>query len=155
MNYIIQQPDSSVSILKIQRCLNLLHPDELQIKEDGIYGPETEKAVKAFQRKTGLVDDGILESMTWDKIIMKVKTLKNPEEVMIHVQRPLQYGDKGLDVVKAQEYLNMIQPEYPVEVNGIFDAKTQVKVIRFQNMTGLNPDGRIGILTWDKIIEYV
>ena len=35
---------------------------------DGIYGPITEKAVKAFQKENGLVIDGIVAKETWDKL---------------------------------------------------------------------------------------
>ena len=73
----IQKGCSSVSVLKIQQCLNQLNP-ELDLSEDGIYGTQTEHALKMFQKRFGLVDDGILTSLTWDKIIFKIKTQKPP-----------------------------------------------------------------------------
>ncbi len=154
MNYLIQKGNASVSVLKIQQCLNQIQPD-LKLKEDGLFDENTEQAIRTFQKNTGLKEDGCLSSLTWDKIILKVKTLKKPEELTIHTQPALSIGDQGLDVLKAQQYLNRIQPEPLVEEDGIFNAKTQIKVIRFQNKCGLNPDGRIGILTWTKIIEHV
>ena len=36
---------------------------------DGIFGDETEKAVKAFQKKKGLVVDGIVGVKTWKKLL--------------------------------------------------------------------------------------
>ena len=36
---------------------------------DGIYGPQTEFAVKTFQRDNGLVADGIIGALTWEKLI--------------------------------------------------------------------------------------
>ena len=36
---------------------------------DGIYGPQTELAVKTFQRDNGLVADGIVGILTWEKLI--------------------------------------------------------------------------------------
>lgn len=154
MDYLIQKGNDSVSVLKIQQCLNLIQPD-LNLKEDGIFEEKTEQAIMKFQKSTGLEEDGCLSSITWDKIILKVKTLKKTDELTIHTQPALSIGNQGLDVLKAQQYLNRIQPESLIEENGIFDAKTQIKVIRFQNKCGLNPDGRIGILTWTKIIEHV
>ena len=158
MNYFIQKEDHSVSILKIQQCLNRLrsiYPQMPQTPEDGMYGDETEQTIKIFQSLTGLEVTGIINDLTWDKIICKTKTLKQPETIHNHPHPSLNYGDKGLDVYKAQEYLNQIQPEKPIEINGIFNAQTQIKVIRFQNMTGLNPDGRIDRNTWDKMIEVL
>ncbi len=149
-----QKGCSSVSILKIQQCLNQLIPD-LCITEDGIYGPQTFEAVKAFQKTNGLKDDGCLNSMTWDKIILKFKMKKPPELSFVPSLKPLSYGSCGMDVFKAQYYLNLLLKDEPVEINGIFDAKTQLKVIRFQNKSGLNPDGRINLETWDKIIDSI
>ncbi len=36
---------------------------------DGIYGPQTELAINTFQRDTGLVIDGIVGPLTWEKLI--------------------------------------------------------------------------------------
>ena len=154
MEYLIQKGNASVSVLKIQQCLNQIHPD-LHLKEDGLFDEKTEQAIMEFQKNTGLNPDGCLSSLTWDKIILRVKTLKKQEELTIHTQPALSIGFQGLDVLKAQQYLNRIQPESPIEENGLFNAATQIKVIRFQNRCGLNPDGRIGILTWTKIIEQL
>lgn len=38
------------------------------VKVDGYFGPDTEKAVKAFQKKHGLAVDGIVGSQTWPYI---------------------------------------------------------------------------------------
>ena len=67
----------------------------------------------------------------------------------------IQKGNDSVSVLKIQQCLNLIQPDLNLKEDGIFNAKTQIKVIRFQNKCGLNPDGRIGILTWTKIIEHV
>lgn len=42
--------------------------DVLGLKEDGIFGPLTEKAVKAYQKKHGLNQDGIVGPKTWDEM---------------------------------------------------------------------------------------
>lgn len=36
------------------------------IKVDGIYGPQTERIVKAFQSEKGLSVDGVAGPQTWD-----------------------------------------------------------------------------------------
>ena len=53
MNYLIQKGNDSVSVLKIQQCLNLIQPD-LNLKEDGIFDEKTEQAIMKFQKSTGL-----------------------------------------------------------------------------------------------------
>ncbi len=41
----------------------------LNLDIDGIFGPQTENAVKAFQRSKGLFADGIIGPATWQKLI--------------------------------------------------------------------------------------
>ena len=40
----------------------------LKITVDGIFGPQTEAAVKAYQKRKGLVVDGIVGPMTWNML---------------------------------------------------------------------------------------
>ncbi len=39
------------------------------ITADGIFGPATENAVRAFQRLFGLTEDGIVGPRTWERIV--------------------------------------------------------------------------------------
>ncbi|MBH8571794.1 N-acetylmuramoyl-L-alanine amidase [Nostocaceae cyanobacterium CENA369] len=39
------------------------------VEVDGVYGPQTEAAIKTFQRQNGLDADGIVGGMTWQKLI--------------------------------------------------------------------------------------
>lgn len=55
--------DNSIEIL--QRCLNAAgYP----VAIDGQFGPGTETAVRTFQRKVGLTDDGIVGPKTWEAL---------------------------------------------------------------------------------------
>ena len=56
MNYLIQKGNASVSVLKIQQCLNQIQP-ELHLKEDGLFDENTEQAIIEFQMNTGLTPD--------------------------------------------------------------------------------------------------
>ena len=44
----------------------------LSVKVDGYFGEKTEKAVKEYQRKNGLLIDGIVGIKTWFKLIKEV-----------------------------------------------------------------------------------
>lgn len=55
----------------IQKLLSQLGYKYMRI--DGVFGPLTEAAVKAFQLDEGLVTDGIVENNTWEAIEGKVK----------------------------------------------------------------------------------
>lgn len=65
--YIIKQGNSGELVEVLQELLNL--------KQDGVFGPQTKKAVIAFQQKHKLVADGIVGPMSWRKLNF------NPEEL--------------------------------------------------------------------------
>ena len=48
--------------------LRRIHPSLLAIAVDGIFGPQTQAAVVAFQRLFGLTPDGIIGPITWNAI---------------------------------------------------------------------------------------
>jgi N-acetylmuramoyl-L-alanine amidase len=41
----------------------------LSLDVDGVYGPQTEEGIKKFQRQNGLLADGILGPISWQKLI--------------------------------------------------------------------------------------
>ena len=63
--------DSGDKVRQIQAQLNVIsdaYPLIPKIAEDGIFGPETEEAVKTFQKIFKLTQDGIVGFQTWYKI---------------------------------------------------------------------------------------
>lgn len=62
---------SGEKVRQMQRQLNVIagaYPLIPKIAEDGVFGPDTEEAVKVFQRIFGLTQDGIVGFKTWYKI---------------------------------------------------------------------------------------
>jgi hypothetical protein len=49
----------------VTQCQRLLAKDGSNLEIDGIFGPGTQSAVKAFQRRHGLTVDGIVGPQTW------------------------------------------------------------------------------------------
>jgi peptidoglycan hydrolase-like protein with peptidoglycan-binding domain len=98
---------------------------------DGIFSTATENAVKAFQKKNMLTQDGIVGPNTWPKLIITVKN-----------------GSKG-DAVKAVQW--QLRNEYgftTLKVDGIFGTATGNAVKAFQKKYKLTQDGIVGRNTW-------
>jgi peptidoglycan hydrolase-like protein with peptidoglycan-binding domain len=96
---------------------------------DGIFGPNTETAVKGFQADSGLQQDGIVGELTWSRLI-----------------RTLQEGSSGAAVKAVQVILSRIV--LPLDVDGIFGPNTESAVKGFQADNSLQQDGIVGPQTW-------
>ena len=56
----------------VTQCQRLLAKDGSNLKIDGIFGPGTQSAVRAFQKKHGLTVDGIVGPQTWGALLKLV-----------------------------------------------------------------------------------
>jgi len=104
---------------------------------DGFFGLKTEKAVKSFQQKRGLVVTGVINSNTWMEIVEAGYSLGNRT---LYLKVPTFRGD---DVKILQYYLNSLGFNSG-EVTGIFDKKTENAVRKFQKNMCLDEDGLVG-----------
>lgn len=137
---------------------------------DGVFGIETEEAVRTFQRLFGLTEDGIIGNATWYRIaylfsaVKKLSELSSEgityEEIALQFPRVLAPGDTGIYVRAIQYYLAVLGQYYeelppftPEAVNGVYDENTRYAVTQFQTVYGLVPDGIVGRETWNEIIR--
>lgn len=72
---------------------------------------------------------------------------------------PLRRGTTGPSVVTVQVSLNRISQSYPAipkipQVDGIFGARTEAAVRKFQEVFNLNVDGVVGRATWYALVRY-
>ena len=107
----------------------LLEDRGIVVTVDGIFGPNTETAVKGFQADSGLQQDGIVGELTWSRLI-----------------RTLQKSSSGAAVKAVQVILSRIV--LPLDVDGVFGPNTETAVKGFQADNGLQQDGIVGPLTW-------
>lgn len=105
---------------------------------DGIAGPVTVGAVKAFQRSRGLAPDGLVGPQTRTAL----GRLGRP----VFGRRVLARGAIGLDVSVLQFLLAKHGYRAP-RLNGNFGARTRAAVVRFQRCAGLPADGIVGPAT--------
>lgn len=124
------------AVKTLQIHLNKLGFYELEI--DGIYGPHTERAVKRFQLRHGLIVDGIAGVQT----ISALHSLLHVPKIREGWQY-VQYGDKGQEVSRIQKRLQALG-YYEAPVDGIFGILTERAVKNFQRDHGLLVDGIVG-----------
>ena len=107
---------------------------------EGTFGPSTRAAVEAFQRRRGLRIDGIVGSLTWERLVEAGRRLGDRS---LQATSPLLRGD---DVAELQERLAALGFD-PGRVDGIFGAVTRAAVAGFQHDAGLATDGIAGPAT--------
>ncbi len=134
------------------------------LEQDGIYGPTTESAVRAFQRLYGLPIDGIVGEDTWEAIYrsylgaIEAIPLQYTEGTAIPFTGvPLVLGVQSEEVRLLQEYLNYIRTAYPeipeVSVTGIYGTQTQAAVEAFQGLFDIPVTGIVIATTWNAIAD--
>jgi peptidoglycan hydrolase-like protein with peptidoglycan-binding domain len=118
----------------------LLRAHRHTLAVDGIFGPDTDAAVRAFQGSHGLAVDGIVGPHTWGKIIVQVRK-----------------GDQGDAVRGVQEefqFRNLSgNPGSGLAVDGIFGPHTDDAVRGFQQALGVAVDGIVGPVTWRALVS--
>lgn len=155
----------------IQRQLNRIAENYPAIPKlsviDGVFGLETEAAVREFQQIFNLTVDGIVGKATWYKVkaiyngIKRLNELESegltPEEVDLAFSQTLEEGDTGPEVRLVQYLLAVIgtfDDQIPVLIqDGIFDQNMKDTLIAFQLRHGLAPNGELNRETWNKINE--
>jgi N-acetylmuramoyl-L-alanine amidase len=132
----LRRGDSGSPVLDVQaRLVALGYP--ISDDEHGVFGEQTESAVKVFQIRRGLTPDGVIAQYTWRELVEAGWTVGART---LYLRRPPMRGD---DVRDLQRRLNALGFDAGKE-DGVFDVATQDAVADFQRNTGLIPDGYAG-----------
>ncbi|GAB4196895.1 MAG: hypothetical protein Fur006_44860 [Coleofasciculaceae cyanobacterium] len=114
---------------------------------DGIFDRATRDAVIQFQRDRGLNPDGIVGTQTESALFAEFDRrsgVANREFIFSsNPERVLKRGDRGSDVTAVQQRLRDLG-YFNGQLTGYFGSTTQDAVIRFQQVSGLQPDGFVG-----------
>lgn len=158
---------SGVAVRVIQYFLSFLgyFNNELSpVTVDGIFGRNTENAVREFQQWAGLPVTGIVDPRTWNAIINEYNaTIQSlPYEfqsysAFLYPGYVLSEGATGKAVEQLQTYLKTISQNIdsvpPVAVDGVYGPRTRAAVEEVQRLYGLPQTGTVGVLTWNSIVE--
>ncbi len=121
---------------------------------DGSFGAQTESAVKAFQKKNGLTQDGVVGETTLKKLNSDSAISANgkpaKEEEKDENDGKLKLGAKGDAVEEVQARLKELG-YYTYGCDGSFGAQTESAVKAFQKRNGLAQDGVVGEATMKKL----
>ena len=134
---------------------------------DGVFGQETDDAVREFQQIFKLTADGIIGKATWYRIAYLYNSVKrlseldsegiSLDEVAQQFPSLLSPGDTGDEVRMIQYYLQVVAAYYdtvpPLTNTGVYDDATYQAVMAFQRTFGLTPDGIMGQQTWNELYK--
>ncbi len=108
----------------------------------GYFGPLTESAVKNYQKLRDIESIGEVGPMTRKLITEEI--LNSPSDL----DRHLQVGDIGGDVVTLQKFLKKFPEIYPEGVvTGYFGFLTESAVKKYQDLHNIESIGEVGPLT--------
>jgi peptidoglycan hydrolase-like protein with peptidoglycan-binding domain len=167
---VLSQGTSGEDVLQLQFILDAVAPyyDLPPVIKDGKFGATTKNAVMEFQKAFKLTADGVVGASTWNKLYSVYRGVAEtapapPAEVVPPSGAPkypgtaLRLGSTGADVRTMQSYLNTIRTVYgnipQLTVDGSYGSATEAAVVAFQRQMLLSPDGVIGAITWDKIVQ--
>jgi peptidoglycan hydrolase-like protein with peptidoglycan-binding domain len=123
------------SVHQVQRALGL--------PADGIAGPKTLRALRAFQTKHSLKADAVVGQATWAALRAR---LHSPRTTSASAHR---HGAKATTATRAHRTVRgggvrALQRALGMSADGVFGPRTQRAVRRFQRRHGLAADGVVG-----------
>ncbi len=140
---IIQRGDTGADVRTIQTAL--LRAGYNPGPVNGVFGAQTETAVRQFQRVLGLEEDGIVGSLTMEFL---TPFIGEPDPDV------LRRGSKGRTVRILQTALEK-SGFSPGAIDGLFGTKTQAAVKAFQAANEMNETGVVDYATWTALAPYI
>lgn len=164
---VLQEGSVGLGVRNLQfflRYLSDFYPSIPSVGIDGVFGQETLQAVRDFQLTFGLPVDGIVGEQTWYALYNAYRGIVNTiplqyieGNVLPFPGQLLRLGSESESVRILQQYLNVIASVYSeiptIEATGYFGEITRSAVQAVQNLVGLEPNGIVGVITWNAITD--
>ena len=156
-NFIIQ-------IQRILRDLNFSSEQNGMLAITGIYDEATKNEVRKFQNKYGIKETGIVDSETWT-LLNTVWELRNESEALARAvyilprfeKYEIQPFTKDNVLYIIQHMLEVISTDYEslegIELNGVYDVKTQNAIKSFQRQNLMDDTGIIDAVTFNTLAD--
>ena len=165
----LRRGDAGPEVTVVQVSLNRIAQNYPAIGRidpvDGIFGAQTEAAVRRFQSIFNLESDGVVGRATWYALVRLYVAVTRLAELQSEGQRfygvaweypdAIVRGDTG-EKVELLQYMLAVAAEFDplipaVDVTGTFDEPTYRAVVAFQQSAGLPDNGVVGRATWDAL----
>jgi peptidoglycan hydrolase-like protein with peptidoglycan-binding domain len=134
---VLKRGSNDIAVRDLQEALKALGHNPGPI--DGVFGAQTEAAIRAFQQAREIPVDGVVGLVTWRNI---------DEADQSHPV--LKAGASGLPVRRLQSRISAVGFDTG-GVDGRFGAKTEAAVRKLQQSFNLSVDGAVGAKTWDVV----
>lgn len=146
--------------------VSYFYPQVPSVALDEFYGPKTAAAVKAFQKLSYLVEDGIVGQNTWHSMGVSCGNIMGcvngcfpagyaENRAAAYPGYVLSKGMENSDVGRLQKYLDGISLYYgtipQMAQTGVYDEATAAAVAALQQQNGITATGAVDGETWDLI----
>jgi len=151
-------------IFELQTMLRLISQTDHtvpSVNPDGIFGPETERAVLAFQSNIGLPSTGKVDFATWTAITNAYRTILSLTQKGLAIfpfpgnGYTVSRNEKNDLVCIIQIMLSGIDVVYDIfsdiVISGIYDEATERAVRAFQKINRLPQTGAVNADTWNRL----
>ena len=159
----MRNPESFIGqpIRSLQAMLRVLgenNPAYDRVIPDGIYGPETVRAVSTVQRKHGIPVTGMTDNSTWDTIVELYELALIQQEdayglqIVMNPSQIIRRGEQHPNLYLVQAMLQVLSETYGSigmpPVSGVLDDATADALETFQTISALPVTGTLDKHTW-------
>lgn len=159
----MRPPESFVGqpIRSLQTMLRVIAENDesyVRIVPDGIYGPETVRAISIFQRQHGLPITGITDQLTWETVVgiyepaLVEQMDAEPLNIILNPKQVIRKGECNPHLCLIQGMLQALSDIYKSigkpGNSGILDEATADSISSFQQLSGLPMTGNVDRHTW-------